>query len=280
MSLDAHFFATAQSHFSPFRPGSGTEHIAHLLYSLIRMTRPKTVVEYGSGYSTLFVLRALADNIEDVREETLGLTAKTHSSGLYGKLHEQDDIRIDKALNQHLLTWYDAGEKACQVNPHFYLFPYHAHLYSFEKLGAEHDYTKRMKGAVSAIGHESIFTHLCGQSFSRAALPKSAVPIDWCWNDDDRYREFFQEFWEHLNPSGGIMVFHNVTGERDLYDAIIWMKAQRQVHGDLEVLILEEPHKLNQNGCAILRRTSTYKPHFPLTRPMELFQNLRKFIRR
>ena len=243
------------------------------------MTKPRNVVEYGSGYTTLFVLKALADNIKDVDEERRSLYEKTNAIKLIDRLDDMKNGHIDKSLGSMVVEWYESGGKACQVDPRFYLSPYRPHLYSFEKLADGHEYTRQMRLAIEAIGNGELFTHLCGQVFRKDALPADAFPIDWCWNDDDRYREFFLEFWDQMNPAGGIMIFHNVSGELDLYEAVQWMKKQRQDYGDLEILILEEPHKLNQNSCAILRRTKGYQPRFALTRPMEIFQHLREFIK-
>jgi hypothetical protein len=51
-------------------------------------------------------------------------------------------------------------------------------------------------------------------------------------------------------------------GDAVLVEAIEWMKEARKSAGDLEVLTLQENHKLNQNSCTILRRTTEYRPHF------------------
>jgi hypothetical protein len=40
----------------------GVEHMAPLLYALIRFTKPSVVLEVGAGYTTPFMLQALADN--------------------------------------------------------------------------------------------------------------------------------------------------------------------------------------------------------------------------
>src|SRR5262245_33472758 len=45
----------------------GVELLSPLLYSLIRCTKPRSVLEVGAGYSTLFILEALADNVEEFR---------------------------------------------------------------------------------------------------------------------------------------------------------------------------------------------------------------------
>ncbi|EJF77781.1 hypothetical protein MCO_00919 [Bartonella sp. DB5-6] len=41
------------------RPGMGTENSIQLIYSLIQMVRPRTVIEIGAGDSTRFIAKAL-----------------------------------------------------------------------------------------------------------------------------------------------------------------------------------------------------------------------------
>ncbi len=41
------------------RPGMGTENSTQLIYSLIQMVRPRTVIEIGAGDSTRFIAKAL-----------------------------------------------------------------------------------------------------------------------------------------------------------------------------------------------------------------------------
>lgn len=283
MPLDTQFIGAATTHFSPFRLSSGTELVSPLLYSLARLIRPKSVVEYGSGYSTLFLLRALADNVLDVELERRSLHNKTSSTRLLERLASADSS-MSADSKAATLEWIDSGEIASNVDPLFYLELHNPHLFSFECLPADHDYVQRMRSAVSAVGHEALFTHICGESFRREALPSAALPIDLAWNDNDRYTEFFSEFWDLLNPSGGIMIFHNVPGTKQFCDAIQSMVQQRSQEKDLECLVLEERHKLIQNGCAILRRTTNYKPRFSLSveppeisfaRPDEITQALR-----
>ena len=281
--LDPEFLRIAQERFNPYRASSGTEHVAFLLYALARMTRPRIIVEFGSGYTSLFLLRALADNLKDVRDERIALLKKSRPlfdlarAGLFER--QGNDLKVWGAdARDELLGWLAAGGKACGVDPRFYLTPYEPHLFSFERLGSDHAYVRELEDAIKAVQHENLFTHLHGQTFSLEALPAHARPIDWAWNDDEDYRGFFNEFWPHLNPAGGLMIFHNVPAAEIATDAVLWMKEQRAAANDLEVLVLEEPHKLNQNGCAILRRVSDYRPRFASSNPRRVLHDLRKFI--
>jgi len=59
MPLDARFNEAVAPLFVT---GMGTEHVGPLLYSLVRMTRPRRVMEVGLGYTSPFLAQALADN--------------------------------------------------------------------------------------------------------------------------------------------------------------------------------------------------------------------------
>ena len=46
-----------------YQEGAGTENVGPFLYSLIRMIRPRKVLEIGFGYTTPFILKALEENL-------------------------------------------------------------------------------------------------------------------------------------------------------------------------------------------------------------------------
>ena len=66
MPLDQNFLETTQSLLVP---GMGTEQAGLLLYSLIRMTRPRNVLEVGMGYTTPFLAMALHDNALETKAD-------------------------------------------------------------------------------------------------------------------------------------------------------------------------------------------------------------------
>src|SRR5258708_4436925 len=121
MIIDDNFMRVAQGAFYPFSPYSGTEHVAPLLYSLARLIRPKIVVEYGSGYTTLFLLAALAENSRDTEEEAVLLREKT--AALYG-LKSANLGPPDLLITE----WFEKGAKACGVDPAYYLNLHAPHL--------------------------------------------------------------------------------------------------------------------------------------------------------
>lgn len=282
--IDPAFVETAQRYLNPYVMSSGTENVAVLLYALARMTRPKIIVEYGSGYTTLLLLRALADNMRDDAQERSSLLQKSErwlaAAPAPPIVEKQDGRPVMKGHDAESFNdWFGQGHKACAAKPSHYLQPYEPHLYSFETLGQSHTYVQALEEAISELGVGHLFSYLHGH-FSHAALPKEARAIDWAWNDDHDYVEFFNEFWPHLNPAGGLLIFHNVPAFKPWFDAVEWMKEQRAATNDVEVLVLEEPHKLNQNGCAILRKVSAYTPHYVLADPIRNWHAAAELVRR
>jgi hypothetical protein len=271
MPIDEKFQRVARLAFNPYVRSSGTEHVALLLYSLVRMARPRTVVEYGSGYTTLFLLAALADNARDIEDERAALHAKTLAAG---EIVELDLPWKDPRVGE----WFGSGDKACGVDPAYYLDAYVPQLFSVEGSDESHEYVRRMREAVAELRLAPLLTHLTGAAPSVDILPERAFPIDLAWNDDKAFRTFFETYWPHLNPRGGLMVFHNTTAVKCFWDEIVWMKEARAAAGDLELLTMQEPHKLAQNSCTILRRTSGFQPRFlaNVSAP-EVFEALRRF---
>lgn len=72
MPLDPRFYRAVEPlYFS----GMGTEHVAPLLYTLARMTRPRSVLEVGLGYTTPFLAQALQDNVAEFESDRRILAA-------------------------------------------------------------------------------------------------------------------------------------------------------------------------------------------------------------
>jgi predicted O-methyltransferase YrrM len=266
MALDISFLRIAAEAFDPYRPGAGTEQMAPLLYTLVRMIRPITVVEAGSGYSTLFLLRALADNVNDIDDEARFLREKSASL-------QSGNINDVNFNGETWENWYAAGGKACGVDPSFYMKPYQPHLYSFEELPEQHVYSRTMKSVVAKLGHASLLSQMHG-AFRVESLPQQ---VDFAWNDQSEYVDFFQALWPRLNPKGGIIVFHNVAASTKGWEAIQSIKKLRAEQDDLEILMIPEPHKLGQSSCAILRRHSSYRPPLIPDRK-KVMENLKCFL--
>lgn len=284
---DSSFLKVVCRHFSPYVSSSGTESMAPLLYSLVRMVRPRTIVEYGSGYSTVWLLKALSENQHSFQQEKMELLLKcrefsdlaTKISELSTNTHEWPEDIILRAQE-----WFFKTGKACTLDPEFYRTSDTCKLYSFEDLPFDHDYPRKVREAVEDAREKARFVQVCGHQEVSAELlfsngfQKNQL-IDLAWNDHTNYIKFYNEFWPLLNPAGGLMIFHNVTGFRENLEPILQIKKMHLELGDLELIVLEEPHKLNQNSCAILRKTSAFQPRFFAENGHRVICSMKEFLK-
>ena len=44
----------------------GCEHMSRVLYALVRFMKPKKVLEVGAGYTSIYILQAMRDNIDEM----------------------------------------------------------------------------------------------------------------------------------------------------------------------------------------------------------------------
>ena len=243
-----------------------------LLYSLVRMTRPRVCIEYGSGYSTFFLLAALRDNNTDIGNEIKALEAKS-------RVLEESSGWEPTLTDSVYSEWLENGGLACQVDPDFYVKSRTPHLYSFEGLSDQHSYVRTMLELLKGLSLADMFSQINGTRFMADRLPDEAIPIDLAWNDAKEYEEFFAEVWPLLNPNGGLMILHNTISVKRFSDAVDSIRASRRKENDLEMVTLIEPHKLCQNSCTIFRRKPSEKPAFLEDRGSEVKANLQRFMR-
>ncbi len=271
--MNTHVADIARKYFNPRTWRSGTEHMAPLLYAMIRMTRPRVVIEYGTGYSTLFILQALADSVSDFTAERADLIEKTRTSEILGRDAERLSWK-DEAFRE----WFGGGDRASAIDPAYYLAPYQPHLYGFENHPAEHPYVAALHNAVADAGLAQWFSLHDGAIASADALPSGATPVDLVWWDHPGFNRCFRLFWPVLNPNGGTIVFHDVASgvgkiNWESYRALIDRRRD-----DLEAVVLCQPNKLDQNSCAIVRRTTAYNPPFDQSGVVAQLRSARQLV--
>lgn len=241
-------------------PGYGTELMGPYLYSLVRSTRARTVVEVGSGYTTPFMLKALADNAADFEADVTRFRKKTDRLAAAiaggGSTPATDDPERERAYQRWLL------DEPVWADPCFYARAYAPRLYAFDNYSQEGPAPR--VGAIAAtlgVSHLLRFTNVDPIGHS-AVVEEQYRPVDLMFNDAENYRAFANEYWQLLNPGGGLMVFHNTLGvsaiQDDLMDAASRWQADHP--GVLELLTIDEPHKLYQGSFTMLRRISGIRP--------------------
>src|SRR5262245_19636416 len=97
--LDRDFFAAVEALDQNW--SMGVELVSPFLYSLIRMTRPRKVLEIGAGYSSVFILQALEHNVTEYHANKKLLQGQhvNRHTGLRRLLHGKGLLR------RHPLPW-------------------------------------------------------------------------------------------------------------------------------------------------------------------------------
>lgn len=241
MSLDADFYKAVEP---LYYPGMGTEHVAPLLYSLVRMTRPRSVLEVGLGYTTPFLAQALMDNAREFAtdrhilanpgeddERRLVLAEEYFHSDYLPMHHAIDDFSDESS----------SGKEALQV---------------IEALD--------LRSMVQV--HEGDFRGLSQQ------MSQSAFPLDFVWFDCGglpEYVDFIEEYWRLISPDHGVLLLHftysRLSFVRDGVQHVALMCGpvaneikRQQMHAGVdagfEVLSLVEPHKRRQGSVTMIRK--------------------------
>jgi hypothetical protein len=247
-TLDPAFVARVADVMDPFAPASGTEHVASLLYSLVRMQRSETVVEFGTGYTTPFLLKALAENRVDFEARRASLRRKA-AAFVAG---DRQALKPER---------YSPGEPTLPW-PAYYLKPYAPRLYAFEPHASEDHYVVALRELVSELGLEDFLSLVPGASVEgyMQRIPEARRPVCLAWNDCAQKLRFFEETFSHVRDDGGLLVFHSMESScKEFADDLRSIRGAVRpllLDGRCELLSFLEPHKAMQRGCTLIRRTA------------------------
>ena len=246
MSLTPTFFAAVERLLVP---GLGTENVAGLLYSLVRLTRPRVALEIGMGYTTPWLLQALADNTAEYHADQRCLESdsqrrRTLRSGYYHR--EYSPVLI--ACDNHSLP----GSTSASV------------LDVVERLGLGNH----------LISIDADFRYVPEHIASKQ------LQIDFAWFDCGEapdYVDFLRAFWPLLNPEHGQLILHftywplrlpinrqsKCAAQSDVAELLLpgsilneikRQQARQGIRSTFEVLSLVEPHKIRQGSVTMIRR--------------------------
>jgi hypothetical protein len=241
MPLDPRFYQAVEPlYFS----GMGTEHVAPLLYSLIRMTRPRTVLEVGLGHTTPFIAQALKDNVDEFESDRR----------LFEKPIENDERRL-------LLA------------PEHYQSDYRPKLYAIDDFSDPESSGPQAFEIVRSLGLASFVEVSQGDFRGRSQkLAPSAFPLDFVWFDCGglpEYVDFIEEYWRLINPEHGLLLLHftywqlsfvqdGVEGKKLICGPIANEMKRQQLgtglNATFEILSLVEPHKHRQGSVTLVRK--------------------------
>lgn len=277
------FAREVRRHFDPFTARSGTFWVARLLRDLIVSQRAQVAVEFGAGYTSLFIARALQEADALFVDEKAKLIRKCIA--LLERLRASGE-RIDSAhpLSPRLtLLIYDfldkGGETSC-LDPAYYLAPFGPRLYCFEAAPEGSPYVQRLRSACADLDLTSYLEIYPSATIAGFAEKLGAIarPVDLFWFDSGPYRELFSHSWHRLR-AGGTTVFHR--GLASLRAEIDWILESRRSQNDISLYEMIEPNKLIQNGAYILQKRNFES--FGETRPsqpsaMAILQSIDHFV--
>jgi predicted O-methyltransferase YrrM len=239
MPLDRSF----QERVAPlYVPVMGTELVAPLLYDLVRMLRPRRVLEVGAGYTTPFIARALVDTREEAATEAVALAEKTAVAARAGSNGSREWLERSPAF----------------ASPAFHELEYDPQLVVLDDFSVERSSASEVERVLESFGLDEIVTHVHSSIRNApAALPSASLPIDFAWVDAWACFDFFEHSWDLVRRDGGLAAFHYLLGYEEGEAIVEYIKAAQHVRpNELEVLSLVEPHKLKQNSLTLVRRTA------------------------
>lgn len=261
-------FAAARTRLGSAR--MGTELMAPLLHGLARSIRAERVLEVGAGLSTLYLLRALAENAADAERERGQLAAK--SAG-YDPAWAGDEDAARRA-GPAVLRWLEADPPL--ADPTWYDRPYEPRLVSVDDGSSPFGTAGAVPDAARAAGLDRFLDARRGDFRTvLAELGAAGERVGLAWFDCGgypEYRDFLDLCWDLVEPDGGLMVLHytvTVPNHERAVDELV-AAAARGERGRFEVLNLLEPHKLMQNSCTLIRRCDAPPRRYPLTRAVSL----------
>lgn len=219
---------------SLYRATMGTETAAELLYSLIRFARPQRLIEIGAGYTTLFILQALADNVSCWRREARAVKNVT----------SDESVEIAGLL---LADYYMTAYSPCLV--------------AIDDLSHPKTAAPDVQTVAKELGL-SQYLKWFSSDFATLlpSLRPESGPFDLAWLDCGSYKNyatFIRTLWPLMNEDGGLFLVHSTETNLEGQNFIHHMKL-RQATTDFrnfELCSLLEPHKLRQNSIAIFRIT-------------------------
>jgi predicted O-methyltransferase YrrM len=217
---------------SLYNPHMGVENLGPLLYSWIRFTKVRKVVEIGAGFTSLWILQALRDNdaeLERIRQ--------------LGRSGECLLLDIPWAVPDRVES-YDLERSS---------------LLFVDNCKHQKETATGASAVATTLGLEEYLEFRVGDAFDLELEPAS-VDLLWCdFGVGSRMADFCSTAWTSLRP-GGFLICHSTLtnrGTRSWLEAVRGRKDEsltglpRDEYVELSLL---EPHKRYQNAITILQK--------------------------
>jgi len=217
---------------SLYNPHMGVENLGPLLYSFLRFTKKRRIVEIGAGYTSLWILQAIKEN--------------------------DDEIRRIKALQD---------EGTCRLLDYPWAIPSVIQdlqnesplLLCIDNCEHQKETATGASAVAKTLGLDSYFQFMKGDAFDLELEPNS-IDVLWCdFGVGSRMSEFATSAWKSIRPGGFLLCHSTITNEntRQWLEAIRARSGQEVTGippGEYIELSLLEPHKSFQNSVSIIQK--------------------------
>jgi len=234
-----------------YNPCMGVENLGPFLYSFLRMTKKKRVVEIGAGYTTLWILQALKDN--DLEMQSIRSIQRTGECKLLNI-----DWTIHPIVEEHADSSTDRGS---------------SRLLCVDNCEHQRETASGAGSVAASLGLDPYLEFRKADAFDMK-LPNASVDVLWCdFGVGSRMREFISSAWDCVRPGGFLLCHSTLTNENTRR----WLEAVRErkpkeVTGiepeEYVELSLLEPHKRFQNSVSILQRRTAATTGDPYEEPV------------
>ncbi len=219
---------------SLYNPHMGVENVGMLLYSLVRFTKVRQIVEIGAGYTTPWLLQALKDNDDEME-----------------RIHELDKDGFCRLLD---IPWTPDG-----IVESYTKDEQSSSLLCIDNCLHQRETATGAVGVAKTLGLSNYLNLTMGDAYDMQFDPES-IDLLWCdFGVGSRMKDFAKGAWKSIRP-GGFLVCHSTLTNRGTRE---WLEAVRRREGkevtgvepgELVEISLLEPQKRYQNSVTILQR--------------------------
>jgi hypothetical protein len=224
-----------------YNPHMGVENVGPFLYTFLRLTKKKKIVEIGAGYTSLWILKALQDNDQELEQ--------------IQKLQQASQCKL---LNHEWTV--DTELHKISQEP--------SRLLCVDNCKHQKETATGAGGVAKSLGLDPYLEFRKGDAFD-LDLGTETVDVLWCdFGVGSRMAEFMASTWTCIRPGGFLICHSTITNENTRK----WLNSMRQraseeitgIDPDEYVeLSLLEPHKRYQNSVSIIqKRKSSQGDHF------------------
>lgn len=184
------------------------ENLGPLLYSLIRFTKRRRIVEVGAGYTTLWILQALKDNDDEMQ-----------------RINELDNEGRLRMLDYPFGT---PALKEWKLSSSSYTRP---SLLCIDNCEHQRETASSAVRVAETLGLDSYIEFLQGDAFDALDTHFSELEsIDLLWCDfgvGSRMKEYAANVWKYIKP-GGFLLCHSTLTNRGTRQ---WLEGLRERRG-------------------------------------------------